>query len=217
LDNKAEVCYQAVMNVTTEPTQAPTLQAARRAFARAHICNAARELFYEQGYVATTFDQIAKAAGTRRTTLYSHFRDKADILEQIADEYQTGLCALVVMLDGPVPTRAQIDGWITAMVEFVAEQRAPATLVIGLGVGQDTPDAIQRTSERFPRALGERLSAFGKTMDASPGNGSARAWAKVVLRELSLGCLQAARQDTDSAESLAVAADLFDWFVHEFA
>lgn len=91
------------MKATPAPAEKPTLQAARKAFARTHICNAARELFHDQGYGATTFDQIAKAAGTRRTTLYSHFRDKAEILELIAEEYQQGLCALVAMLEGPVP------------------------------------------------------------------------------------------------------------------
>lgn len=193
--------------------QKPTLQAARKAFARAHICEAARELFHAQGYAATTLDQIASAAGTRRTTLYSHFRDKAEILERIAGEYQDGLCDLVTMLDGPVPSRTQIEAWIAALVNFVARERAPATLVIGLGIGQDTPDAIQRTSERFPDALAMRISAFSKA--ATPGNGLARAWSKAVLRELSLACLQAARGDEGHDHAIAVATDLFDSFVRE--
>lgn len=205
------------MTQHSDHTAQPTLQAARKAFARTHICNAARELFHTQGYAATTFDQIAKAAGTRRTTLYSHFRDKAEILEQIADDYQDGLCALVAMLDGPIPPRAQTEAWIAAMVNFVAQERAPATLVIGLGVGQDTPDAIQRTSERFPRALAARIPAFGKTMDADGSNSRARAWARVVLRELSLACLQAARGAPESDQAIAVVTDLFDWFVREYA
>lgn len=203
----------------SNPAQAgkPSLQAARKAFARTHICSAARELFHVQGYAATTFDQIAKAAGTRRTTLYSHFRDKTEILEQIAEEYQAGLCALVSMLEGPVPSRPQIESWIDAMVAFVASERAPATLVIGLGVGQDSPEAILRTSERFPHALAGRISAFARTMQEGEGHDRARAWAKVVLRELSLACLQAARKDAGSAEGITVAADLFEWFVREFA
>lgn len=203
--------------MTASLDQKPTLQSARKAFARAHICNAARELFHSQGYDTTTFDQIAKAAGTRRTTLYSHFRDKAEILEQIADEYQDGLCALIAMLDGPRPDRESIETWIAAMVDFVAKERAPATLVIGLGVGQDTPEAIQRTSERFPSALAARIPAFEKTFEARAENGRARAWARVVLRELSLACLKAARKEQGSGESLTVAADLFEWFVREFA
>lgn len=193
----------------------PSLQEARKAFARAHISQAARELFFTQGYGATTFDQIAKASGTRRTTLYSHFRDKAEILEQIADEYQDGLCALVAKLDGPVPSRKLIEAWISVLVDFVRQERAPATLVIGLGIGQDTPDAIQRTSERFPHALAERISAFRNAF--TQGHPRTRAWAKIVLRELSLACLQAARDEDGSEDAIEVVTDLFDYFVREHA
>jgi AcrR family transcriptional regulator len=200
-----------------EASHKPTLQAARKEFARAHITQAARELFFTQGYAATTFDQIAVAAGTRRTTLYSHFRDKAEILEQIAEDYQNGLCELVNMLEGPVPDRAQIEGLISALVDFVARERAPATLVIGLGIGQDTPPAIRRTSERFPLALATRVSAFAKANSTDAQHSRARAWAKVVMRELSLACLQAARRDICSVDALAVATDLFEWFVRKFA
>ena len=209
------------MDSTVPLSSPPTLQSARKAFARAHICQAARELFFRQGYGATTFDQIANAAGTRRTTLYSHFRDKAEILEQIADEYQDGLCALVDLLQGPVPDRNQVEAWIAEIVDFVRRERAPATLIIGLGIGQDTPDAIQRTSERFAQTLATRISAFAKAAakatGSAPENARASAWAKVVLRELSLACLQAARDDSNSEHALAVATDLFAWFVREHA
>ena len=195
----------------------PTLQTARKAFTRTHICQAARELFFQQGYASTTLDQIASAAGTRRTTLYSHFRDKAEILEQIADEYQDGLCALVDLLHGPVPTRQHVQIWIANIVDFVRRERAPATLIIGLGIGQDTPDAIQRTSERFAQALAARVSAFANAASPDPQHGRTKAWARVALRELSLACLQAARDDPGSEDALAVATDLFAWFVREHA
>jgi AcrR family transcriptional regulator len=209
------VRYVGNMNSVVAPDRPPTLQSARKAFARAHISQAARELFFSQGYAATTFDQIATAAGTRRTTLYSHFRDKAEILEQIADEYQDGLCALVELLEAPVPNRAQIEAWIATLVAFVRQERSPATLVIGLGIGQDTPEAIQRTSQRFPQELAKRVSAFKKAQDQE--NPLARAWAKVVLRELSLACLQAARDEEYSEHALIVATDLFESFVRDHA
>jgi AcrR family transcriptional regulator len=196
----------------------PSLQAARKAFARAHISQAARELFYTEGYAETTFDKIASAAGTRRTTLYSHFRDKAEILEQIAEEYQSGLCKLVGALEGtPVPDREQIAAWVAVLVDFVERQRAPATLVIGLSIGQDTPHAIQRTSERFPKALAERLPAFAKAWDGDEQHVHIKAWGKVVMRDLSLACLEVARGDAGSEHALTVSTDLFTWFVRKFA
>jgi AcrR family transcriptional regulator len=206
------------MKKFTECPERPSLQTARKEFARTHISQAARELFFTQGYAETTFDQIAKAAGTRRTTLYSHFRDKTEILEQIAEEYQNGLCELVSALEGtPVPHREQIETWIAALVDFVKRERAPATLVIGLSIGQDTPPAIRRTSERFPEALANHIPAFAKAWDGDDQHALIRAWAKVVMRELSLACLQVARGDVGSEQALTVATDLFAWFVRKFA
>lgn len=217
VDIPFECAYRS--NVSSKPALAePTsLQDARKAFTRTHICNAARELFFTQGYAATTFDQIAAAAGTRRTTLYSHFRDKAEILEQIATEYQDGLCALTTMLEGPVPSRDQIDAWIEAMVRFVVRERTPASIVIGLFINHAMPEALLPASERLPLALAEKLPAFRNAFACEARNQRTLAWAKAVLRELSLACLQAANEESGSAEALAVAADLFAWFAKEHA
>ena len=194
----------------------PSLQDARRSFVRAHICSAARDLFFQQGYTATTFDQIARAAGTRRTTLYSHFADKAEILGAIGEDYHAGLCRIVEDLPGPVPTRAEIDAWIAALVVYVVSEKVPATLMIGLGVGQDTPPVVARVGERFSEALAARLPAFAHARTAGADAAPARARAKLILRELSLGCLEAARAESraEGEALLAVVADLFERFVH---
>lgn len=60
--------------------------------------DAARELFYAHGYATTALDQVAKAAGVRRSTLYLHFSDKDELLRQIAAEYGAQLFALMVKL-----------------------------------------------------------------------------------------------------------------------
>lgn len=198
-----------------DPSPQPSLQEARKAFARRHICEAARDLFHRQGYGATTLEHIARAAGTRRTTLYSHFADKAEILEAIGVEYHSALAGLVDSLPGPTPTRAEIENWFDALVTFVVQQRTPAELMIGLGVGQNTPPVVEKVSERFRDALCARLPAFARAFDPGPQNARAHAWAKVILRELSLGCLEAAREEDDGREVLAVVADLMERFVHD--
>lgn len=193
------------------PSPAPSLQEARKAFVRTHICEAARDLFFHQGYAATTFEQIARAAGTQRTTLYSHFADKAEILRAIAEDYHVGLCRIVETLPGPVPTRPAIDAWIDRLVDYVIEQRTPATLVIGAGVALDSPPVVDEVANRFRAALAARIPAFAHAFAA--GDARAAAWARMVLRELSIACLEAARSDA-GRPMLGIAADLFERFVH---
>jgi AcrR family transcriptional regulator len=194
-----------------------SLQEAKKAFARARICDAARDLFYRQGYAATTFEQIATAAGTRRTTLYSHYRDKAEILEAIGDEYHEGLRQLAAALPGPIPSRPEIDRWIAQLVDYVTQQRTPATLLIGLGIGADKPAAIEKWSGGFLGALADHIPAFQKAIAKGKEAQLASAWARVVIRELSLCCLEAARDPKAARTILGVAADLFSRFVEDFA
>ena len=50
---------------------------------REHIAAAARQLFADRGYVATTISAIAEAAAVPAPTIYSALGSKAGILEEI--------------------------------------------------------------------------------------------------------------------------------------
>jgi AcrR family transcriptional regulator len=51
------------------------------------LLNAAKELFETAGADGVTIDQIARRAGTNRTTFYLHFEDKAHIAFKIRTQY----------------------------------------------------------------------------------------------------------------------------------
>jgi AcrR family transcriptional regulator len=57
---------------------------------RLKIVSAARELFVELGYPATTFSAIAKAAGVSVQTVYAHFPAKRDVLKEVIDQTVAG-------------------------------------------------------------------------------------------------------------------------------
>ena len=59
---------------------------------------AARELFVENGYPATTFPAIADGAGVSVQTVFAHFPTKRDLLKEVIDQ-------AVVGDDEPVPVR----------------------------------------------------------------------------------------------------------------
>ena len=63
-----------------------TLRAAQKAMTRKLLLETALNLFIEQGYAATTVDQIAHKAGTTRVTFYAHFPSRSELMRTLIDE-----------------------------------------------------------------------------------------------------------------------------------
>ena len=84
---------------------------------RMKIAAAARKLFMEHGYAATSIRAIAGEAGVSEQTVYARFRNKKSIIESIVDEMDTraGVIDLIEALSAPSGDPvAQID----LIVEF---------------------------------------------------------------------------------------------------
>jgi AcrR family transcriptional regulator len=58
---------------------------------RDRIIEAARELFYKQGYTATGIAQILKASGANSGSLYHFFPSKEDLLVAVLEKYKSML------------------------------------------------------------------------------------------------------------------------------
>lgn len=71
---------------------------------RDRLIQAARELFWEQGYTATGIAQILKAAGVNSGSLYYFFPTKEDLLLAVLDWYTNNLYTMVI---DPVTSRVQ--------------------------------------------------------------------------------------------------------------
>jgi AcrR family transcriptional regulator len=102
-----------------------TLRQNQKAMTRQLLLDAALELFQQQGYAATTIDEIATAAGTTRVTFYAHFPSRTDLMRALIDEKlnealqrvrspdhgSTELELVAVVREG---TREAIGAWLSA-------------------------------------------------------------------------------------------------------
>ncbi|MFN8187903.1 MAG: TetR/AcrR family transcriptional regulator [Gaiellales bacterium] len=68
------------------------------------IVEAARDLFWEQGYHATSMREIAERAGVQPASLYHHFRSKEDLLEELMSGFMQELQREVVSAIGRAAT-----------------------------------------------------------------------------------------------------------------
>ena len=198
-----------------KPKVLTTLREARKDFTRAHICAAAKEVFFVNGFSAPTMEQIAQAAGIQRSTLYTHFRDKEEILAVITAEYTQALRHVVARLPGPAPSREDISRWVREFARFAREQRAPTELLVTASSLARLPEPVRIFGADFVQMLAAQLPAFGDAV-RRPG-GLSHAWAMATLRELGWAlCFYAQHGDGEDSESrLAVAAAMFTRFVHD--
>lgn len=155
------------------PDSTPTLDDAAAARRKAFV-DAARELFFANGYAGTTMSSIASKVGGSKTTLWTYFPSKEELFEAVVDDivaqYGDAL-AIDLPLDEPVPDvlRAFGDMLITKLTQ------APLLSLFRLVVGE---------AERFPH-LAETFYERG------PRRGKARAavWVgeKMVRGEIRMG------------------------------
>ena len=70
-----------------EPSSTSPLPRQRSAEKTAAILAGALQIFLEQGYVGTTMDRVATAAGVSKPTLYSHFHDKEGLFKALIAQW----------------------------------------------------------------------------------------------------------------------------------
>ena len=190
---------------------ATSLQSARKEFTRSRICEAAKSVFLEHGYAGSTIEQIAQAAGTRRSTVYFHFKDKDDILGAIIDDYLGYVRDLIMTLPGPQPTKTQVETWISDFADMAREQKAPTILLLQGSSVTNIPAPVLRFGPEMIAAFSERHPAF--SVIGKSGDDLVRARAYTVIRELGWA-LAYAVQDLEVAKSqLKVAAELLHRFI----
>jgi AcrR family transcriptional regulator len=185
----------------------------KRAVTRGRICEAASELFFDQGFTATTMEQIAEAVGIQRSTLYLHFREKEEVLAAIAANYTARLRVVVARLPGPDPTRDEIATWVGEMADFVMSQRAPTELLVSLSHLPKAPAAALAFGADMKLMMAERLAAFRRAVE--PGNALAFAWAMAALDGLGWALCHYARagRNAISRARLTVASEQLTRFV----
>src|SRR5690554_668857 len=74
---------------------------AERAATRRKVIEAARKLFLERGYVATTMSAIATEAGVAMQSVYSAGKSKADLLHLVVDLAVAGDHDDVMLVERP--------------------------------------------------------------------------------------------------------------------
>ncbi|MEU8814000.1 TetR family transcriptional regulator [Actinoplanes sp. NPDC048796] len=102
----------------------------RREDTRQRLFEAAVELIAEQGFSATTVDDIALRAGVAKGTVYYNFKSKTDLFEELL-RYGVGLLTAEfrAAVEG-LPPREAVAALVRSQLEYIRRYRAFAQLLL---------------------------------------------------------------------------------------
>jgi len=103
-------------SATADASALPGLRERKKRDKRERIVRAARELFREQGFDATTGRQICERAGIGTGTLFLYVRDKRELLFLIFRPLAERTFARLP--DGLAPDEGAVDGWMRLFGAF---------------------------------------------------------------------------------------------------
>lgn len=155
-------------------------RAESQARTRAQLLRTARDLFLRDGYLATSLDKVADAAGFSKGAVYSNFRNKDELCLAVLDEIRAERAAEITGLLRATTTEERLrrfEAWAERVIgdpqwtalefEFAVQARRDPAVRRELAdrlslVGQVVESAVTKVADggRPPMATGEAAVAL---------------------------------------------------------
>ena len=123
---------------------------------RQQLFAVARERFSQQGFHATSMDEIAEAAGVTKPVLYQHFPSKRALYVELLEE--TGRELLRMLADATARAgtpRERVELGFRAYFDFAVGNRSAFRFLLGTSL---------RSDQEFARIVEEILDAAAETI-----------------------------------------------------
>jgi AcrR family transcriptional regulator len=183
-------------------TQRPGLRERKKARTRAAIREHALRLFREQGYDATTVDQIAEAADVSPSTFFRYFPTKEDVVLQ--DELDVLAIGAFEAQPADLPPVAAFraaarQAFAQMGQEELAKLRETAELTLTV------PELRARAMDEFSRTIGVIAEAAARRSGRDPDDFAARILAGAIV-----GVIMAATMPWHDWAAREYGADMLD-------
>jgi AcrR family transcriptional regulator len=180
----------------------------RRERRRRQILAAAKAVFADKGYVATTVDDIVTRIEISRGTFYNYYDDKLDIFEALVGSFMASIAGSIVEIDlapGAPPPREQLRANLRRVIELALADPAMVTIAMSTAMGVDA-------------GLDEKLSVFysrlrvfmDETLETGQKLGLVRAGDRGPMLSIALGGMEGLLLDAVSGAVTADADALVD-------
>jgi AcrR family transcriptional regulator len=117
------------------------------------ILLAAKQLFQVHGFRKVTMDDVAKAIGKGRSSLYYYYKSKEEILEAVIDiEIREMLTAMTKAVDKAATTEQKIHAFLLTKLQILRERRAFYN-TIEISMDADEMSNYNKTKQDIHRLL----------------------------------------------------------------
>ena len=124
-------------------------------FNQEEILDQAMEVFWQKGYEGTSVQDLTKATGLGRGSLYGAFGDKEQLFITVLDRYAAKFQAEIVeQLNNPDPYQA-LEGMFKVMIERMSNPKYPRGCL-----NTNTSVGMSGKSEMIERKIAERLGGL---------------------------------------------------------
>lgn len=199
----------ATTSSTTTSARPRRTQADRSATTRAGLVTAARQLFADKGFAATSRDEIAQRAGVTRGALYHHFESKTAVFAAVVAELEIELVDRVVTAAAEGHgVRDELHLGCRAYMEASADPTiariladAPAVLGVAACRALDAEACLPLLEDGFARAAAEGVEV--------PGDAAVAAALLLGFLNEAAGLIAAAPFNRARRESVSATVDAF--------
>jgi AcrR family transcriptional regulator len=148
-----------------------TKRAEQVAQTREHILAAARELMIGAGFHRLSLDEVAKAAGVTRVTIYNQFGSKLGLLEAMLDAFgRRGAAGRMGAASAAADPWDGVVATITETVRFWSTDRPFLRRLLGLAaVDPETREVIERREDMRRRGWSMIAEALAGRGELPPG------------------------------------------------
>jgi AcrR family transcriptional regulator len=136
------------------------------------IVETAREVFLQKGYFGTTIDDIADAAGLSRSSFYTYFPSKRDVLLVLGNQTYRAMDELMDQLMAVAEERTPdaVERIVTMYLRLLDEHGAFLQVWGQAGFGDEK---LRRTGMRAKLSSARRLAAVLRALGWEPEDGEA--------------------------------------------
>lgn len=135
-----------------------------REFDEREVLERALETFWSQGYDGTSIQDLVKATGLAKASLYGAFGDKEQIYERVLEHYSARMEGGSPSPDPSLPLRATLEQLFFGWINLTCPKAGPrgCFLVLAGTQGSDSPmarDALVMALKKTEKLLADALRA----------------------------------------------------------